>query len=192
MNAHTISRRTAVLATLATAAAAPSLVAAAPVPEEGAPAVSEIAALFAQWKAIRDCDFLTLTEAQADAQYERYVALQRRIAAMEPSTAAELAMMLIVETDDGDSVYRDSFFRKVRRIAKAAMKPAAGVTSDGATTIEEQLEEAAFRFRETAQLIDPTIQGASYGFDHDFRNDGKAPLFFVHLVRDQRHEVPWM
>lgn len=79
-------------------------------------AAPSIADLFKQWLEIRDTAHHA-SGADFDALHAQYVRLQRRITAMVPSNAREAAMQLVTETDDGESDFRNAFFRRVRKLA---------------------------------------------------------------------------
>lgn len=70
---------------------------------------STISALFPEWLAMRD--------ASGDDNFARYLDLRARITGAIPASARELAMQIVVETDDGDSDYREEFFARVRMLA---------------------------------------------------------------------------
>jgi hypothetical protein len=80
------------------------------------PRRENITDLFEQWRSERS-DRAGETDAQAAARFDRYAELQRKITGMRPRSAREVAMQLVVETDDGDSDYRPEFFRQLRLIA---------------------------------------------------------------------------
>ena len=85
-----------------------------PAPAFGAaPTITE---LFDEWHAARH-DGADETENQANTRFARYQDLQRRITAMRPKSVREAAMQFMVETDDGESDYRDAFYRRLRRLA---------------------------------------------------------------------------
>jgi len=79
-------------------------------------APATITSLFPQWQAARQ-DPESEGEDEAAARMGRYVALQRRITAMRPGTVREAAMQFVVESDDGESEYREAFYRRLRRLA---------------------------------------------------------------------------
>ncbi len=79
--------------------------------------VAAIPTLFRQWKAVRGREFATDEESRAG--HREYRKLQRTITAMTPTSARDLAIQMVVETDFGDSDWRDSFFQKVARISEA-------------------------------------------------------------------------
>lgn len=81
-----------------------------------ATAAPSIADLFGQWLEIRDTAHHA-SGAEFNALHGQYVRLQRRITAMVPTNAREAAMQLVTETDDGESDFRDAFFRRVRKLA---------------------------------------------------------------------------
>ena len=81
------------------------------------PSDSTIAELFANWRAAADAVSAAATEAESSQHFRAYVRLQRRITAMAPTSARDAAMQFVVETDDGGSDYRDTFFRRVRKLA---------------------------------------------------------------------------
>lgn len=82
-------------------------------PVEAPPSIAD---LFRQWREIRDTSHRA-TGADFDALHGQYERLQRRITAMVPTNAREAAMQLVTETDDGESDFRDAFFRRVRKLA---------------------------------------------------------------------------
>lgn len=83
-------------------------------PVETRPAVSD---LFAEWQAVCARVSASRTDDEANVHMRAYWRLQRRIGAMRPATAREAAMQFMVETDDGESDYRNAFYRRVRKLA---------------------------------------------------------------------------
>ena len=81
-----------------------------------AEAPPSIADLFGQWLEVREAAHHA-SGADFDALHGQYERLQRRITAMVPTNAREAAMQLVTETDDGESDFRDAFFRRVRKLA---------------------------------------------------------------------------
>ncbi len=101
---HNINRRFVFLGALAsTAALGAALAATAANPS------SIVSTLFPEWLALRDTS--------DDASFARYLDLQARITSAPPASARELAMQWVVETDDGDSDFRDVFFARIRSLA---------------------------------------------------------------------------
>jgi len=78
--------------------------------------IPTITTLFPKWTKARE-DRADEAPAETDARMSRYQYLQRRITAMRPRSVREAAMQFVVETDDGDSEYRDAFYRRLRRLA---------------------------------------------------------------------------
>lgn len=86
-------------------------------PQTRQPTITE---LYGQWReacyhGVRNGEE---TEEQSEVRFARYAGLQDRITAMRPRSARELAMQLIVETDDGCSSYRASYFDRLRLTAE--------------------------------------------------------------------------
>jgi hypothetical protein len=109
--AMSISRR----AMLGSAAAFAAIVA--------APALAKsesINDLFPAWLATRDACSEATSDAEREGLLEAYTRLQERITAMVPASARDLAMQLVVETDDSESDYRASFYARVRKLAMEA------------------------------------------------------------------------
>jgi len=116
---QSITRRavlTGAAASSAALAVPTSLGAPAPVASTAAPETA-IGALYRQWRAVRAQGWEHLSAAASDASNAVYVRLQRRITAMTPVTPADLAMQIIVETDDNESEWRDTFYRRIVRLA---------------------------------------------------------------------------
>lgn len=86
-------------------------------PVETRPTVSD---LFAEWQAACARVCASQSDDEARAHMADYWRLQRRIGAMRPATAREAAMQFMVETDDGESDYRNAFYRRVRKLAMGA------------------------------------------------------------------------
>jgi len=81
-----------------------------------ASATATITTLFPEWNEARqDRDEEPATD--TEARMSRYQDLQRRITAMRPRSVREAAMQFVVETDDGESEYRETFYRRLRRLA---------------------------------------------------------------------------
>ncbi|HEV2517922.1 MAG TPA: hypothetical protein VGV07_21905 [Devosia sp.] len=99
-----ITRRGALIGALVSTAA---IVSASAVTAAGTS--SPISTLFPEWLALR--------EGSGDENFARYLDLQERITGSTPAGARELAMQFVVETDDGDSDFRDAFFARVRQLA---------------------------------------------------------------------------
>lgn len=83
------------------------------------PFESPIAALFRKWDAIHGADFAGRTDAESVAAYEECEAIRRRMLALSPITATDLAMQLVADTDHGESDHSDAFFKTVRNLALA-------------------------------------------------------------------------
>lgn len=84
------------------------------------PRSETITDLYARWREacydrVRDAEE---TEEQGDVRFARYAELQDRITAMRPRSARELAMQMIVETDNGGSSYRPEYFDRLRLVAE--------------------------------------------------------------------------
>lgn len=86
----------------------------------GSPKPSMIEALYREWKAIRDGDFSADTNDAAEMHHARYVDLQAAITAMTPTSARDVAIQFTVETDEGDSDYRDAFALVMAQMAAGA------------------------------------------------------------------------
>lgn len=80
------------------------------------PRSETITDLFEQWRGERP-DRAGETDAQAAARFDRYAELQRKITGMRPRSVREAAMQVVVETDDGESDFRQEFFEGLRRLA---------------------------------------------------------------------------
>lgn len=76
-----------------------------------------IADLFEQWSDTL-LDPADEAEGEAAARLDRYVTLQRQILAMRPRTVRDLATQFVVETDNGESDFRQEFFQCLRLIAE--------------------------------------------------------------------------
>lgn len=83
------------------------------------PFESPIAALFRKWDAIHGADFAGRTNAESTAACVECEAIRRRMLALSPITATDLAMQLVADTDHGESVPSDTFFEVVRTLALA-------------------------------------------------------------------------
>lgn len=86
-------------------------------PQPLKPTITE---LFGQWRdasydSVRDANE---TDEEGDARFARYAELQDEITSMRPRSAREMAMQIVVETDDGRSEYRQAFFEGLRLIAQ--------------------------------------------------------------------------
>lgn len=81
-----------------------------------ASATPTITTLFPEWNEARQ-DRDDEPAAETEARMCRCQDLQRRITGMRPRSVREAAMQFVVETDDGDSEYRESFYRRLRRLA---------------------------------------------------------------------------
>lgn len=82
-------------------------------PQPRPPTVTD---LFEQWRDAR-VDQAGEKEAQREARLERCAELQRKITGMRPRSVREVAMQLVVETDDGDSDFRQEFYARLRLVA---------------------------------------------------------------------------
>ena len=80
-----------------------------------------ISDLYRQWIAVRNEEWRSLSQADLDTRHATYLDLQARLTELAPTTAADLAMQFIAETDDGESDERDSFFDRVRTLANQAV-----------------------------------------------------------------------
>ncbi|WP_423069541.1 hypothetical protein [Devosia sp. CN2-171] len=107
---QTISRRAAIIGALASSSALGTAVAAT----ADSP-TSTISLLFPDWLALRNERDVPAEE--WPAHFARYVELQERITAASPANVREAAIQLVVETDDGDSDYRDEFYARLRALA---------------------------------------------------------------------------
>ena len=74
--------------------------------------------LYQHWKAVRDESDQCDTDEEAQAKFKLYAALQEQITAMKPICAKDMATQLVVETDFGDSDYREVFFERVAALAE--------------------------------------------------------------------------
>lgn len=74
--------------------------------------------LYQQWKTVRDESDQCDTDEEAQAKFKLYAGLQEQITAMKPMSAKDMATQLVVETDFGDSDYRDVFFERVAALAE--------------------------------------------------------------------------
>lgn len=101
---QSITRRGALIGALVSTAATVSAIAVTPAGHS-----SPISTLFAEWLPLRD--------GSGDDNFARYLDLQARITGSTPAHVRELAMQFVVETDDGDSDFRDVFFARVRKLA---------------------------------------------------------------------------
>lgn len=81
------------------------------------PKQSEIERLFEQWLRVRDCDTSRQTEAEREADFQLYCDLQDQITTLDPTSVKDLAIQFFVETNSGDSDYRDIFFSKISGLA---------------------------------------------------------------------------
>lgn len=77
------------------------------------PHAPTITDLFDDWK-IERADRPGETAEQSAARFLRYEELQRKITALRPRSARELAMQFVVETDDGESDFRPEFLQRLR------------------------------------------------------------------------------
>jgi hypothetical protein len=77
-----------------------------------------IPTLYAEWIAIRHKPTSEKSEAELNEEPSRYQVLQKAIIAAEPRTPQDVAMMFIVDTDDGDSYHSDVFEARVRELVK--------------------------------------------------------------------------
>lgn len=81
------------------------------------PAQTEIERLFGRWLDVRDRDTSQQTETEREADFQLYCELQDQITALPPCSAKDLAIQFFVDTNSGDSDYRDSFFSKIAALA---------------------------------------------------------------------------
>lgn len=61
----------------------------------------------------------------------------------------------------------------------------ARVYRTGAKDVDTQLKVLADQFYQDAKLIDPTITGAWFGYDHDPKLEGRDPLFTLIFERGE-------
>lgn len=90
------------------------------VQREPLPDYAAIRTLYLEWLAIQDRSH-DLAKADDDVFHARYVALQEQITAMTPLSAADLAIQIVVGTDQGGSDWRDEFYARVAKIAEQAV-----------------------------------------------------------------------
>lgn len=109
---HTITRRRAVLV----GALVSSAVLAVPVAAAVSGETSPMAALFAEWSAIRERN--SLDEAEGLVAFARYLELREQMLALEPLTPADLARQFLAETDGGESDYRDDYLARMLKLAE--------------------------------------------------------------------------
>lgn len=77
-----------------------------------------ISTLYAEWIAIRHKPTSERSEAELNEEPSRYQVLQEAIIAAEPRTPRDVAMMFIVDIDDGDSYHSDVFETRIRELVK--------------------------------------------------------------------------
>ena len=80
-----------------------------------------IADLYAEWSQVREKTFPD--DERTRANYAVYCQLQEQILSIEPKTARDFAVQLVVETDHGESDYRPGFF--IDRVLAIANAPSA-------------------------------------------------------------------
>jgi hypothetical protein len=73
--------------------------------------------MYAEWLAVRYRPSAGKTDAEMDEGSSRYLELQAAIIAAEPQTPSDVAIMFIVDTDDGDSYHSDIFETRIRELA---------------------------------------------------------------------------
>jgi hypothetical protein len=83
-----------------------------------ATALPTIPEMYEEWLAVRNAPS-DRTDEEMDEGLSRYQILQARIIAAEPQTPRDVAIMFIVDTDDGESHSSDIFEARVRDLAAA-------------------------------------------------------------------------
>lgn len=112
--AMSVSRRTLLAGAVASAAA---LVTQDVSPPATLAKGETIASMFAEWLAACEACDNSVGEAESQRTYAVCARLQNRITAMRPVTAREAAMQFVAETHDNGCEYRESFYRRLRRLA---------------------------------------------------------------------------
>ncbi|WAJ30607.1 hypothetical protein [Jiella sp. R10] len=88
-----------------------------PRPHKPSPRRTAIGALYERWRALADKSDEEMEPAAWATCYSEYLLLQETITAHQPTTARDLAMQMVVETEDFASSARDVFRAKISALA---------------------------------------------------------------------------
>ena len=87
-------------------------------------APASIPEMYAEWLAIRNRPSAERTDEDMDEGCSEYQRLQAQIIATSPFAPGDVAIMFLVDTDDGDSSVSEIFEARARELAQQVMPPA--------------------------------------------------------------------
>lgn len=93
------------------------------IPADGGAMPATIAEMYAEWLSIKDKPATATADNGSDTQRTRYQVLQKLILQAEPRSPQDVAMMFLVDTDDGQSFRSEALDKKIRELATRAPAP---------------------------------------------------------------------
>ena len=78
--------------------------------------MTEIQQLFHQWDEARQFDFSRASEEECERKLAEYVRLKEAVISAEPLSPRDLALMLYVDTDAGDSMMSETLTARLCRL----------------------------------------------------------------------------
>lgn len=95
------------------------------IPAAGGAMPATIPQMYAEWLAIRNRPSAEKSDEEMDEGSSAYGRLQAQIIASQPVAPGDVAIMFLVDTDDGDNYHSDVFEARARELAIQVIAPAA-------------------------------------------------------------------
>lgn len=120
---------------------------------------ANIPTMYAEWVAIRNRPSTDKTDEEMDEGSTEYMRLQAQIIAAEPATPADVAIIYLVDTDDGDSYPSDTFEARVRELAGQGVN--AAPSPSPLDVMFERKREADKRHDQQIEITDAHIEAGT-------------------------------